>query len=69
METMVAISAVELSSSAMVSILEREGSRGNSTILRPSWVSSPGLSRAPRVQSWYMEVTLLSCGGGFMKLK
>lgn len=30
---------------------------------------SPVLSRAPRIQSWYMELSMLSSGGGSMKWK
>lgn len=29
----------------------------------------PVLSRAPKIQSWYMELSMLSSGGGSMKWK
>ena len=40
------------------------GSSGNSTILRPSDVRVPVLSMAERNQSWYIELSKLSCSGG-----
>ncbi len=53
-------SAVQPISSAVISILDMEGSSGNSTIFRPNGVNSPVLSKAPRTQSWYIEVRMLS---------
>mmetsp|Transcript_24293 Transcript_24293/g.76458 ORF Transcript_24293/g.76458 Transcript_24293/m.76458 type:complete len:208 (-) Transcript_24293:971-1594(-) len=67
MLTMVNTSLEHPSSSPTMSILARAGSRGNSTILFPMGVSAPVLSSAPRIQSWYMLLRMLSCGGGSMK--
>ena len=47
-----------------MSIFERAGSRGNSTICLPRGVSVPVLSSAPRIHSWYIEFRILSWGGG-----
>ena len=47
MDTMMSTSRVQPISSEMISILDKDGSSGNSTILRPSLVSWPVLSRAP----------------------
>ena len=48
-------------STATINILDRAGSRGNSTIWRPRGVRLPVLSKAPRIHSWYMEFKILSC--------
>ena len=47
-----------------MSIFERAGSRGNSTICLPRGVSVPVLSSAPRIHSWYIEFKILSWVGG-----
>ena len=39
MDTMIRISKLQVISSEIISILEREGSKGNSTIFRPNLVS------------------------------
>ena len=43
-----------------MSIFDSAGSRGNSTICRPTAVRPPVLSRAPSIHSWYMELRMLS---------
>ena len=67
METMVRISLEQPSSAEIISILERGGSRGNSTIFRPSSVKAPVLSSAPRIHNMYIELSKLSYGGGSIK--
>ena len=69
METMVSISAEQRSSSETMSIFESGGSSGNSVIFIPRGVNAPVLSSAPSTQSWYMEVTMFSWGGGVHKRK
>ena len=59
--TLTSTSALHPRTTEMMSILERAGSRGNSTMLRPSGVSDPVLSSAPSTHSWYMEFMMLSC--------
>uniref|UniRef100_A0A1I8JLB4 DUF4537 domain-containing protein n=1 Tax=Macrostomum lignano TaxID=282301 RepID=A0A1I8JLB4_9PLAT len=51
----------------VMSILDRAGSSGNSTICLPSRVRPPVLSKAPSSHNWYMDCRILSCGGGSMK--
>ena len=48
-------------STATINILDRAGSRGNSTIWRPRGVRLPVLSKAPKIHSWYIEFKILSC--------
>ena len=54
-------------SSEIISILDKDGSSGNSTIFRPNFVNWPVLSKAPSIHNWYMELSKLSSGGGSMK--
>lgn len=62
MDTTTSTSAEQPSFSEKMSIFASGGSNGNSTILRPSAVSPPVLSKAPRIQSWYSDDWMLSCG-------
>ena len=55
------MSSLHCISTATISILERAGSSGNSTMWRPSGVRLPVLSRAPRIHNWYIEFRILSC--------
>lgn len=54
-------SSLQSISTAMITILDRAGSNGNSTIWRPRGVRLPVLSSAPKIHSWYMEFKMLSC--------
>lgn len=54
------ISALQPMSRETINILDREGSRGNSTICLPRGVRDPVLSRAPVIHSWYIEFRILS---------
>jgi len=58
--THTSISALQPISVDTINILDKAGSRGNSSMLRPSGVSDPVLSSAPRTHSWYMEFIILS---------
>src|SRR5689334_13636900 len=69
MDTIVNTSALQPNSSAAMSIFESGGSNGNSTIFLPSPVKFPELSNAPNTHNWYIELRILSCGGGSMKSK
>lgn len=60
METMVRTSAEHLRSTETINILASAVSIGKLAIVRPSVVSSPVLSRAPRTQSWYIEFKMFS---------
>lgn len=53
-------SSLQSISTAMITILDRAGSKGNSTIWRPRGVRLPVLSSAPKIHSWYMEFKMLS---------
>ncbi len=59
------ISALHSISVETMSILERAGSKGNSTMLRPRGVREPVLSSAPSTHSWYIEFKMLSCNTEF----
>ncbi|RHN67197.1 hypothetical protein MtrunA17_Chr3g0100141 [Medicago truncatula] len=69
METMVRTSSRHPNCSPIKSILASGGSSGNSTIFQPSSVNLPALLRAPNIHNWYIELRILSCGGGSMKSK
>jgi len=51
-DTMTRMSRLQPISSEIINILLSDGSSGNSTILRPSVVSLPVLSSAPRIHNW-----------------
>lgn len=59
-DTTTSTSAEQPSFSEKINILASGGSSGNSTILRPSAVSPPVLSKAPRIHSWYRDDWILS---------
>lgn len=58
METMMSISALQPMSQDTISILERAGSRGNSTIRRPVGVKAPGEAEKKKFSS---EVSYQRC--------
>lgn len=51
----------------MINILLKGGSNGYSTIFLPNSVRFPVLSKAPKIQSWYIEFSIVSYGGGSIK--
>ena len=53
-ETIIRMSKLHPISSDIISIFDRLGSKGNSTIFLPSLVNWPVLSKAPKIQSWYI---------------
>lgn len=53
-------SSLQSISTAIITILDRAGSNGNSTIWRPRRVRLPVLSSAPKIHNWYMEFKMLS---------
>ena len=59
-EKLTKASALQPISRDLINIFERAGSRGNSTMFLPNGFREPVLSRAPRIQSWYMELRILS---------
>ncbi|RNA01389.1 hypothetical protein BpHYR1_007790 [Brachionus plicatilis] len=63
-DTIIIISALQPIEPATMTIFDMAGSSGNSTICLPNSVSSPVLSKAPNIQSWYIEFIMLSLGGG-----
>ena len=67
MLTMVKISSLQPRSQLMISIFDKGGSNGNSTIFLPNYVKLPVLSRAPRIHSWYILLSKLSAGGASIK--
>ncbi len=66
---MVRISSEQPRSTLAMSILDTGGSSGNSAIFRPSLVSIPSSSRAPRLYSCSRAETRVAGGGGSMKSK
>ena len=64
---MMRMSELHFISTEAISILERAGSSGNSTIWRPRVVSDPVLSSAPRVHNWYMEFNIFSLSFKYKK--
>ena len=59
-DTTVKSSSVHSNYSEIISIFERGGSNGNSTIFLPRVVRLPVLSKAPRIHNWYIEFKILS---------
>lgn len=55
METMMSISALQPMSQDTISILERAGSRGNSTIRRPVGVKAPESAQDSSAQLYYIK--------------
>ena len=65
-ETIVTTSSKQQSSFDTIIIFESGGSTGNYAIFLPNWVKLPKLSKAPKIQSWYIELSIVYCGGGSM---
>lgn len=55
METMMSISALQPMSQDTISILERAGSRGNSTIRRPVGVKAPESAQESSIQTCHIK--------------
>ena len=66
---MVKISSEHPKSTLAMSILLIGGSSGNSAIFRPSLVSNPSSSSAPKLYNCSNDVTSVAAGGESMKSK
>ena len=59
-KSLTSVSSLQPMSTAIINILDKAGSNGNSTICRPKGFRLPVLSSAPRIHNWYIEFKMLS---------
>jgi hypothetical protein len=63
------ISSTQPKSTAVKSILAYGGSRGNSAIFLPTFVSNPSSSNAPKAYNYSIAAIIVYIGGGSIKSK